>query len=301
MATIKLTSFYNSLANRVVQSSNILITNDNTNIYFNSSLAGTNIGGPLSLYLNSSNNTLNFKSLNAGSYLSLNLSNTTLVINATNVVQTAGSYLSFNSGSINNLAPDQIISFNSTTLAISGLYPTFVLNYTGNAISYSAGSYISINNSGIVSNLAPDQVVTLVGFNNLSITGVYPSYGVVGSGTNKGGVYLIWANTNGIYNPFIAEGSRSGLGASYIMPSTGIFSRMFVGSIGASTSIVTGVVQFLLNGTTTSLNVTIAGFSASNITDVVVVKPLDIIGVQVNVAPIGGPSPLSCTFSYSNL
>lgn len=199
MASLRFVSFSsNVLANRLIQSSNLNIISDNTNIYLNSALNATNIGGTLGLYLNTSNATLNFKSLGNGSFMSFVNTTTTISINSTNIVQTAGSYISISAnGLISNLSPDQTLVLNSTTLAIGGAYPSFTLNYTGNLITYSGGSYISLN-GGQINNTAPDQVVTLIGNSGIQVGGTYPSYTVSINLVPSTGIIISQTN-NSIY------------------------------------------------------------------------------------------------------
>lgn len=282
MANIKLKVISNNFTNNLlVQNSNLIINSDATNIYFQASLNTTNIGGPNGIYLNTSNSTLNFKSLNAGSYLSITSTATTLVINTTNIIYNVGSYLSLNpSGTINNLSPDQILNLSSTTLAITSLYPNFILNYTGNSLSYVSGSYINIR-SNQINNSAPDQVITLVGFNGVSITGIYPSYGLIGNTSGSGGGTVFISNTpiySSIYCDILSGTKSNGnyTSVTCLLPTTGIFSRLYVQSTDTN---INCIFNLLLNNTKTVLSVTVNGMIGSNITDVVVVKPLDTVAL----------------------
>jgi hypothetical protein len=98
---------------------------------------------------------------------------------------------------INNTAPDQIVSLTSGTgVSVTGTYPDFTIDCTitqytdaDARLSLSAGTGISYENTtGVITNEAPDQTVSLTGGTDISVTGTYPNFtidytGTAGSGT----------------------------------------------------------------------------------------------------------------------
>ena len=86
---------------------------------------------------------------------------------------------------INNTAPDQIVSLISGTgVSVSGTYPNFTIDctitqYTDTdaRLALSAGTGISYDNTtGVISNSDPDQIVSLTSGTGINVTGTYPSF-----------------------------------------------------------------------------------------------------------------------------
>jgi len=86
---------------------------------------------------------------------------------------------------INNTAPDQIVSITSGTgISVTGTYPDFTVDSTitqytdaDARLSLSAGTGISYDNTtGVITNSEPDQVVSLTGGTDISVTGTYPNF-----------------------------------------------------------------------------------------------------------------------------
>jgi hypothetical protein len=101
---------------------------------------------------------------------------------------------------INNTAPDQIVSLTSGTgISVTGTYPSFTIDSTitqytdaDARLSLSAGTGISYDNTtGVITNDAPDQIVALTGGTDISVTGTYPNFTIDYTGTNTGVTSII--------------------------------------------------------------------------------------------------------------
>ncbi|HRG29236.1 MAG TPA: tail fiber domain-containing protein [Chitinophagales bacterium] len=88
----------------------------------------------------------------------------------------AGAGISFSGTTINNTAPDQIITLSGTGAAsVAGTYPNFTINSVDNNTIYTAGSGIDVTGT-VITNLSPDQTITLAGDGATTITGTYPDF-----------------------------------------------------------------------------------------------------------------------------
>ncbi len=101
---------------------------------------------------------------------------------------------------INNTAPDQIVSLTSGTgVSVTGTYPDFTIDCTitqytdaDARLALSAGTGISYDNlTGVITNDAPDQIVSLTGGTDISVTGTYPNFTIDYTGTNTGVTSII--------------------------------------------------------------------------------------------------------------
>lgn len=101
---------------------------------------------------------------------------------------------------INNTAPDQIVSITSGTgISVTGTYPNFTVDSTitqytdaDARLALSAGTGISYDNTtGVITNSEPDQIVGLTGGTDISITGTYPNFTIDYTGTNTGVTSII--------------------------------------------------------------------------------------------------------------
>jgi hypothetical protein len=148
-----------------------------------------------------------------GNILTISNGNTVTLPPGSGGSYVAGTGININGSTINNTAPDQIVSLTGTGAAtVSGTYPNFIINATdnvndadadpsnelqnlslsgntlsisnGNSVtlpsggtSYTAGSGISISGN-VISNTAPNQAVILSGTGATTVSGVYPNYTV---------------------------------------------------------------------------------------------------------------------------
>lgn len=101
---------------------------------------------------------------------------------------------------INNTAPDQIVSITSGTgISVTGTYPNFTVDSTitqytdaDARLALSAGTGISYDNTtGVITNSEPDQVVGITGGTDISVTGTYPNFTIDYTGTNTGVTSII--------------------------------------------------------------------------------------------------------------
>lgn len=101
---------------------------------------------------------------------------------------------------INNTAPDQIVSITSGTgISVTGTYPNFTVDNTitqytdaDARLALSAGTGISYDNTtGVITNSEPDQIVGLTGGTDISVTGTYPNFTIDYTGTNTGVTSII--------------------------------------------------------------------------------------------------------------
>ena len=101
---------------------------------------------------------------------------------------------------INNTAPDQIISITSGAgISVTGTYPNFTVDSTitqytdaDARLALSAGTGISYDNTtGVITNSDPDQIVGLTGGTDISVTGTYPNFTIDYTGTNTGVTSII--------------------------------------------------------------------------------------------------------------
>jgi len=210
---LKLVTFSDFLTDKNVVTSGISVTSDATNIY--SSVAATNLSTN-GLYAGNVSNILTFRSLNAGSYISLNSTNTTIVINSTNVIIDASNigipsyavfstttngvltFKSLNAGSYLTLVPtNTTITINSTNVIIGasniGIPSYAVFSTTTNGVltfkSLNAGSYLSLVPTNTTITINSTNVV--IDASNIGI----PSYAVFSATTN--GVLTFKSLTSG--------------------------------------------------------------------------------------------------------
>ncbi len=121
---------------------------------------------------------------------SLSLSGNMLTISGSNSVTlpagttyNAGTGISIVGTTINNTAPDQIVSLTAGVgIGVAGTYPNFTVSNTGGGATYTAGAGIGIAGT-VITNTAPDQIVTLNAGAGIGVTGTYPNFTV----TNTGG------------------------------------------------------------------------------------------------------------------
>lgn len=96
----------------------------------------------------------------------------------------AGTGISFSGTTINNTAPDQIITLSGTgATSVTGTYPNFTINSVDNNTMYSAGSGIDVSGT-VITNLSPDQTITLTGDGATTITGTYPDFTISSTDLN---------------------------------------------------------------------------------------------------------------------
>ncbi|MFI5172318.1 MAG: tail fiber domain-containing protein [Chitinophagales bacterium] len=96
----------------------------------------------------------------------------------------AGTGINITGTTINNIAPDQLVTLIGTGAAsVTGTYPNFTINSTDNNTIYSAGSGIDVTGT-IITNTAPDQAVNLIGDGATSVTGTYPNFTISSTDIN---------------------------------------------------------------------------------------------------------------------
>ena len=128
----------------------------------------------------------------------------------TSVNLTAGTGVSVSGGpittsgsiTVNNTAPDQVVSLTGAgTTTVTGTYPSFTISSadsttgTVTSVAATAGTGITVSGSPIttsgtltITNSAPDQTVSLTGAGTTSITGTYPSFTVTSNDAFTGTV-----------------------------------------------------------------------------------------------------------------
>jgi hypothetical protein len=133
----------------------------------------------------------------------------------TSVNLTAGTSISVSGGpittsgsiTVNNTAPDQIVSLTGAgTTTVTGTYPNFTISSADSAtgtvtsVAATAGTGISVSGSPIttsgtitITNSAPDQTVSLTGAGTTSITGTYPNFTVTSNDAFTGTVTSVAA------------------------------------------------------------------------------------------------------------
>ncbi|HNV99289.1 MAG TPA: tail fiber domain-containing protein [Chitinophagales bacterium] len=101
-----------------------------------------------------------------------------------NTTYSAGIGINITGTSIQNTAPDQVISLTGTGAAtITGTYPDFVIDVIDENTEYSAGTGIDITGT-VITNMSPDQEVILNGDGATTITGTYPNFTISSTDTN---------------------------------------------------------------------------------------------------------------------
>jgi hypothetical protein len=116
---------------------------------------------------------------------------------------TAGTGISYSTGStyngstaitINNSAPDQVVSLTGGTgISTSGTYPNFTITNSSpdQVVALTAGTGISTSGTYpnfTITNSAPDQTVSLTGAGTTNITGTYPNFTITSNDQYAGTV-----------------------------------------------------------------------------------------------------------------
>lgn len=263
----------NELQNLTLAGSTLSISNGNSVVLpvgtTYTSGTGINIAGSVI------NNTGDLS--NSNEIQSLSLSGNSLSISGSNSVTlplgttyTAGTGIGIVGSTINNTAPDQIVSLTAGTgIGVTGAYPNFTVTNTSLGSTYTAGTGIGIAGS-VITNTAPDQVVSLTAGTGIGVTGAYPNFTVTNTGggitytagtgisiagsvitnTAPDQVVTLTAGTNitvtGAYPNFTVAGTGGGGGANYwTLSGTDIYNNN-AGNVG----IVTTTPQSALDVTT---------------------------------------------------
>ena len=198
----------------------------------------------------------------------------------TSVNLTAGTGVSVSGGpittsgsiTVNNTAPDQVVSLTGAgTTTVTGTYPSFTISSADSAtgtvtsVAATAGTGITVSGSPIttsgtltITNSAPDQTVVLSGGTGITTSGTYPSFTVTNSAPDQtvsisGGTGI---TTSGTYPSFTVTNSNpdqtvslTGAGTTSI---TGTYPSFTVTSNDAFTGTVTSVAATAGTGITIS-------------------------------------------------
>ena len=198
----------------------------------------------------------------------------------TSVNLTAGTGVSVSGGpittsgsiTVNNTAPDQVVSLTGAgTTTVTGTYPSFTISSadsttgTVTSVAATAGTGITVSGSPIttsgtltITNSAPDQTVVLSGGTGITTSGTYPSFTVTNSAPDQtvsisGGTGI---TTSGTYPSFTVTNSNpdqtvslTGAGTTSI---TGTYPSFTVTSNDAFTGTVTSVAATAGTGITIS-------------------------------------------------
>ena len=198
----------------------------------------------------------------------------------TSVNLTAGTGVSVSGGpittsgsiTVNNTAPDQVVSLTGAgTTTVTGTYPSFTISSadsttgTVTSVAATAGTGITVSGSPIttsgtltITNSAPDQTVVLSGGTGITTSGTYPSFTVTNSAPDQtvsisGGTGI---TTSGTYPSFTVTNSNpdqtvslTGAGTTVI---TGTYPSFTVTSNDAFTGTVTSVAATAGTGITIS-------------------------------------------------
>lgn len=101
-----------------------------------------------------------------------------------NTTYFAGTGISIAGTTINNTAPDQIISLSGTgATSVTGTYPNFTINSVDNNTIYTAGTGIDVTGTTIT-NTSPDQIISLTADGATTITGTYPDFTISSTDLN---------------------------------------------------------------------------------------------------------------------
>lgn len=132
-----------------------------------------------------------------------------------NNIYTGGTGINVTGNTIENTAPDQIVSLSgSGSTSISGAYPNFTISSTDENTTYAGGSGISIAGSTI-SNTAPDQTVSIASGTGISTSGTYPDFTVTntlpnathtGDATGDGALTVVRIQGRDLANTIPANG-----------------------------------------------------------------------------------------------
>jgi len=289
---MEIVTFNSFLLNKAVVTSGISITNDATNIYFN--VAATNIGNGAAIYAGLSNNILNFKSLNGGSFITIVTTDTTVTINTTQVnpfatnlgipsyafyAGTSNTFMSFkslNAGSYINIIPtDTTLLINSSLLKATNIgIPSYAIfsntSDTLNFKSLNVGSYITIvptDTTLSINNQSPDQIVS-ISSSNITVTSAYPTF-VLTSATkipwsttfklaSNGGPFFLGLNGGGlVYSSQQGTSANDFAGACAYMPVSGTIRGGTI-FFQTGTSGAQRTVTLMKNGASTSLSFSVA-------------------------------------------
>jgi hypothetical protein len=161
----------------------------------------------------------------------------------TNISVSGGPITTSGSITVNNTAPDQVVSLTGAgTTTVTGTYPSFTITsndaFTGTvtSVAATAGTGITISGSPITSsgtlnitNSAPDQTVTLSGGTGITVSGTYPSFTVTNSSPSSGGTVTS-----------VSVVTANGVSGTVADPTTTPAITLTLGDISAATSKPTG-------------------------------------------------------------